>query len=382
MLDNEALINVIRFQRELLKLQFDDKVDFTFAQRTMELLDSVMGYETAIMAHLYTERKPVMVPTFQIHNVDMHFAEELYLMNKKDEELFGITDEIDSFRLSRIEDYRKSDLYRNVFRKYGYDDCILKFIRYPDNDSYMSYIALISRKGLFGARDEEILDAVGPSIAQAFSNALTIWDVRTRYQVFRKTIDNFPIGIMLIEKRNNVVFTNAIAQEYMKELGNTDPVFYSAFYTNKIFPYYQNDVFGYQTSFPLRIKNFIFRVIPTSNEGPALNEILSAESSAFQPSAREVVSFYNMEACVYIIRDETPRIQGTQDIYDSFNLTKREREVMELILSGFSNNDIAEKLVLSFNKVKIHVSNIYRKAGVSNRIDLINKVRQQSFQDK
>ncbi|HIU26524.1 MAG TPA: hypothetical protein IAC50_08540, partial [Candidatus Copromorpha excrementigallinarum] len=60
MLDNEALINVIRFQRELLKLQFDDKVDFTFAQRTMELLDSVMGYETAIMAHLYTERKPVM----------------------------------------------------------------------------------------------------------------------------------------------------------------------------------------------------------------------------------------------------------------------------------------------------------------------------------
>lgn len=382
MMDNEALTKIIQFQRELLKLQFDDKVDFTFAQRTMELLDSVFGYETVIMAHLYTERKPVMVSTFQIHNVDMHFAEELYAVNKKDENVFGITDENDCFHLASHDDYKKTALYKNVFRKYGYNDMVLKFIRYPDSDLYMSYIALISRNGTFSSRDEEILDVLSASIAQAFSNALTIWDVRTRYQVFRKTIDNFPIGIMFIEKRNNVVFTNDIAKEYMKELGNTDPVFYSAFYTNKIFPYYQNDVFGYQTSFPLRIKNFIFRVIPTSNEGLALNDILQMEKSMPLQSAKDVVSFYNIEACVYIIRDETPRIQGTQDIYDRFSLTKREREVIELILSGFSNNDIAEKLVLSFNTVKIHVSNIYKKVGVSNRIDLINKVRQQSFQDK
>lgn len=51
-------------------------------------------------------------------------------------------------------------------------------------------------------------------------------------------------------------------------------------------------------------------------------------------------------------------------------LTAREIEVMRCVASGMSNQQIAEKLVVQEGTVKIHVHNIYRKLGISNRVDL------------
>ena len=54
-------------------------------------------------------------------------------------------------------------------------------------------------------------------------------------------------------------------------------------------------------------------------------------------------------------------------------LTKRELEVIELLLEGFSNPDISEKLCISHHTTKVHISSIYRKLQVSNRVQAIVK---------
>jgi len=51
-------------------------------------------------------------------------------------------------------------------------------------------------------------------------------------------------------------------------------------------------------------------------------------------------------------------------------LTVREIEVMKLVASGMSNQEIAEKLIVQEGTIKIHVHNIYRKIGIKNRVDL------------
>ncbi len=51
-------------------------------------------------------------------------------------------------------------------------------------------------------------------------------------------------------------------------------------------------------------------------------------------------------------------------------LTARETEVMRYVAGGLSNQQIAEKLIVREGTVKIHVHNIYRKLGISNRVDL------------
>lgn len=53
-----------------------------------------------------------------------------------------------------------------------------------------------------------------------------------------------------------------------------------------------------------------------------------------------------------------------------FGLTPRELEVTSAVVSGFSNKEIAKKLVLSEDTVKHHLTNIFDKVGASNRLEL------------
>lgn len=48
-------------------------------------------------------------------------------------------------------------------------------------------------------------------------------------------------------------------------------------------------------------------------------------------------------------------------------LSSREREILELLLAGHAQKDMAEKLFLSLSTVKGHLSNIYAKLGVSGK---------------
>jgi LuxR family maltose regulon positive regulatory protein len=48
-------------------------------------------------------------------------------------------------------------------------------------------------------------------------------------------------------------------------------------------------------------------------------------------------------------------------------LSEREIEVLQLIAEGLTNPEIAARLYLSLNTVKVHTRNIYGKLGVNNR---------------
>lgn len=56
-------------------------------------------------------------------------------------------------------------------------------------------------------------------------------------------------------------------------------------------------------------------------------------------------------------------------------LSKREEEIFNYILKGYTNKVIADKLWITINTVKKHLSNMYEKIGVSNRTELIYKLQ-------
>ena len=56
---------------------------------------------------------------------------------------------------------------------------------------------------------------------------------------------------------------------------------------------------------------------------------------------------------------------------DAVALTPRHVDVLELVAQGFSNEEIAAQLGLRPNTVKFHISEIFRRLGVRNRIEAI-----------
>lgn len=67
-------------------------------------------------------------------------------------------------------------------------------------------------------------------------------------------------------------------------------------------------------------------------------------------------------------------VSGKRDIADHaarYHFTKRELEVLSCLLDGMPNHDIALRLYVSERTVKFHIANIYEKAGVKNRMELL-----------
>jgi DNA-binding CsgD family transcriptional regulator len=56
--------------------------------------------------------------------------------------------------------------------------------------------------------------------------------------------------------------------------------------------------------------------------------------------------------------------------YRDFGLTPRQLEVVLRVVGGLSNKEIARTLSLSEGTIKHHLTNIYDKTGVSNRLEV------------
>lgn len=61
--------------------------------------------------------------------------------------------------------------------------------------------------------------------------------------------------------------------------------------------------------------------------------------------------------------------------FSKYNISKREQEILHLILNGDSKKSIEEKLFISAHTVKNHIYNIYRKLGIKNRVQLVNLIQ-------
>jgi two-component system nitrate/nitrite response regulator NarL len=61
------------------------------------------------------------------------------------------------------------------------------------------------------------------------------------------------------------------------------------------------------------------------------------------------------------------------DVASGMVLTQRELEITQLVSKGLPNKAVAGQLGVQEGTVKLHLHNIYRKLGVSNRVGLLVK---------
>jgi DNA-binding CsgD family transcriptional regulator len=62
----------------------------------------------------------------------------------------------------------------------------------------------------------------------------------------------------------------------------------------------------------------------------------------------------------------------------AYDLTRREEDVLRLLMEGCTFAQAADSLVVSLNTVKSHVRHLYAKMGVTGKQDLLDKVSSDS----
>jgi DNA-binding NarL/FixJ family response regulator len=70
-------------------------------------------------------------------------------------------------------------------------------------------------------------------------------------------------------------------------------------------------------------------------------------------------------------KDRSPEENYGAEIRQVEELTPRELEVLQLLVRGLSNRDIAEALFISDRTVQAHLTNIFSKMQVSSRLEAV-----------
>lgn len=73
---------------------------------------------------------------------------------------------------------------------------------------------------------------------------------------------------------------------------------------------------------------------------------------------------------------EASTVETSQAQAKEMGLSQRELEVLEFIAEGYSNQEIAEKLFVSINTIKTHITNIYSKLDVRRRTQAVSKAKE------
>jgi DNA-binding NarL/FixJ family response regulator len=117
-------------------------------------------------------------------------------------------------------------------------------------------------------------------------------------------------------------------------------------------------------------KDMSMQALNLGARGVILN---TSQSATLYEAIRKVmageywVSPENVASLVERLKNTTQRASAPNP---RFGLTPRELEIVVAVVSGYSNPEIAEKLALSEQTVKHHLTHVFDKLGVYSRVEL------------
>jgi DNA-binding NarL/FixJ family response regulator len=100
----------------------------------------------------------------------------------------------------------------------------------------------------------------------------------------------------------------------------------------------------------------------------AINEVYNGGAPVSSAVAKKVFSFFTNRNIILV----SP---GNED----YHLSEREKEILRLMTEGLNYKAIAEKSFISYETVRTHVKNIYKKLHVTSRNEAVMKAIQKDI---
>lgn len=107
---------------------------------------------------------------------------------------------------------------------------------------------------------------------------------------------------------------------------------------------------------------YLLKKDPPGKIVDAIQNIYKGESVMNGQIARKVLNYFS-----------TPKATTTD--FETYNLTKREKEILLLLMEGLSYKEIATKCFISIDTINSHIRKVYTKLNVHSRSEIAAKFR-------
>lgn len=118
-------------------------------------------------------------------------------------------------------------------------------------------------------------------------------------------------------------------------------------------------------------EELLFRTVQAGGSGYVLKKSADNElvEAIYQVSRGE--TFLRPDLAKQVVQDYLHRVDAGEEAESYEDLTEREREVLQLLAMGMTNQQVADKLVLSVRTVETHRARIMDKLGIKGRAALV-----------
>jgi DNA-binding NarL/FixJ family response regulator len=119
--------------------------------------------------------------------------------------------------------------------------------------------------------------------------------------------------------------------------------------------------------------DFLFHALQAGASGYVVKKAAHTDLIEAIHAVHRGEAFLNASALQAVLQDYIARRNEAGSESDSQDdLTERQREVLVLVAQGFTNLEIASRLVLSVKTVEKHKTDIMQRLGFGNRADLVS----------
>lgn len=213
-----------------------------------------------------------------------------------------------------------------------------------------------AREKPFSEHDIMVLQNISTHISRTLSSYLQIADSQVYKEIFKSSSHYLPIGFLVFDRALNIHYSNDAAMEICRDFTAGDKQNVSC--RKFLEQFLAGDMDWHpglkKTMLSPSLKKYVATILPAANHSLKGAELLTA---CILPSNFSLQGFLNKQS------------SGSQDTF-----SRRETEILSLVLEGLNNREIADRLLISVHTVKTHLQNIYKKMEVKNRTSLCYKI--------
>ncbi len=235
----------------------------------------------------------------------------------------------------------KSEYY-HFLKRHQIIDVMVVYL--TDNRYIYGGIGFTRHKGdkPFTQKERHTLQTLSTHLQHLVKTSMIIEEIEAE-NIFLKRKANENPGIILVNGNQNISFYNEAAQKIIATICPNTSV--EEFFHTSINNYLSEE----ESTININMNEWKVKVIPHKMKQ--------------NPTSKKY--------SIYLYPEENKKSNDLKAL-----LSKRELEIFDFVLKGYTNEQISNELWISINTVKKHLRNMYEKLDVSNRTSLIYKLKE------